>query len=282
MYMTLNAPAIGINDKTLPEIIDLARGAGFAGVDFNIAEAKTFADANSIAALRDVFGDIRPAQWGLPVIGEQTEWEIDLKALEVFAKLSHEIGCTRVATWVPSWSDTRDLDANIDFHIARFRPAAQVLADQGCALALEFLGPKTLLDGHPYRFIRTMGPMLDMCQEIGNCGLLLDAWHLYTSGGTIADLSALKPEDIVHVHINDAPAGVSIDEQIDTVRCLPMETGVIDLVGFIKELASLGYDGPVVTEPFNAKLNDLASQDPMAAATSVATSMKKLWHASGL
>lgn len=282
MYMTLNAPAIGIKEKSLSEIIDLARGAGFAGVDFNIAEAKSFADTNSVAALKDLFGDIRPAQWGLPVIGEQTEWDIDLKALEAGAKLSREIGCTRVATWVPSWSDTRDLDENIDFHITRMRPVAQVLGDQGCALGLEFLGPKTLLDGHKYTFIRTMDAMLDMCREIGNAGLLLDAWHLYTSGGTTAELSALKLADVVHVHINDAPLGVSIDDQIDSVRCLPMETGVIDLVGFMKELVALGYDGPVVTEPFNAPLNDLASRDPLAAASSVSAEMKKLWQASGL
>jgi len=33
----------------------------------------------------------------------------------------------------------------------------------------------------------------------------------------------------VVVHVNDAPAGIARDEQIDTVRTLPMETGVIDL-----------------------------------------------------
>ena len=282
MYMTLNAPAIGIKGKTLLETVDLARGAGFAGVDFNIAEAKAYVDANSVAALHDLFGDIRPAQWGLPVIGEQTEWEIDLKSLEASAKLSHELKCTRVATWVPSWSDTRDLGENIEFHVARLRPAAQVLADHGCKLGLEFLGPKTLLNGHPYAFIHTMDAMLNMGREIGNCGLLLDAWHLYTSGGSLSELNALSAEDIVHVHINDAPAGVLIEDQIDTVRCLPMETGIIDLVGFMKALAAIGYDGPVVTEPFNAALNDLASNDPMSAAISVSEAMKKLWHASGI
>ena len=41
-------------------------------------------------------------------------------------------------------------------------------------------------------------------------------------------------------------------EYIDNDRRLPMETGVIDLGGFLKRLAALAYDGPVTPEPFSA------------------------------
>jgi sugar phosphate isomerase/epimerase len=194
------------------------------------------------------------------------------------------LGCRRTATWCPSWSDTLDYAENYRWHIDRYRPIAQVLADHGCRLGIEFLGPKTLLAGHKYGFIRTMDEMLQLAAEIGtgNVGLLLDAWHLYTGGGTAADMDRLTAADVVSVHINDAPAGVPVDELPDTVRCLPMETGAIDLVAFMRKLAGLGYDGPVTTEPFNQRINDVAARDPQAAAQEVSAAMDRLWAAAGV
>jgi sugar phosphate isomerase/epimerase len=124
--------------------------------------------------------------------------------------------------------------------------------------------------------------MMNLAEAIGtgNVGLLLDAWHLYTSGGSIDDLDKIGNQDIVTVHVNDAPDGVALDEQVDNVRCLPMETGVIDLPGFMKKLAELGYDGPVTPEPFSARVN--AIEDPLEAARLTASHMDKMWVAAGL
>ena len=277
MYKSLNAGAIGIKTLALPEVIALARATGFAGVDFDIREAM------KIPNVKAVFGTIRAAQWGLPVNGTQSEWAVDLTELAACAKLAASLGATRCATWVPSWSDSRDLETNTAFHIARLTPVARVLADHGCSLGLEFLGPVTLFNTHKYAFIHGMTPMMDMARQIGpNVGLLLDAWHLFTSGGTLADLAKLKSSDIVHVHINDAPKGVPFDQVSDQVRCLPLETGVLDLPGFMRILSAMGYDGPVTTEPFNARLNAIAGQDPTAAAREVSAAMDALWRQSGL
>lgn len=283
MYKSLNAPAIGIKGKTLAEVAALARATGFAGIDFDIRAARALAEAQSPGALRDALDSVLPGQFGLPVEGPQTEWQVDLDALAADAALARAVGCTRCATWVPSWSDSRAPDENTAFHIARLRPVAAVLADHGIALGLEFLGPKSLLAGHAHAFLRSMDSMLDMAREIGpNTGLLLDIWHLFTSGGTLADMARLSARDIVHVHINDAPPGVDFDTAPDTVRCLPLETGVLDLAGFMRSLKAAGYDGPVVTEPFNARLNALAATDPPAAAREVSAAMDRLWKMSGL
>jgi sugar phosphate isomerase/epimerase len=124
--------------------------------------------------------------------------------------------------------------------------------------------------------------MMDMAHQIGtgNVGLLLDAWHLYTSGGTIANLDNITAQDVVTVHVNDAPEGVNLDDQLDNDRRLPMETGVIDLPGFMKKLAAMGYDGPVTPEPFSKRIN--AIEDPLEAANLAAHYMDKLWKAGGL
>ena len=88
--------------------------------------------------------------------------------------------------------------------------------------------------------------------------------------------------DVVVVHVNDAPAGIAREEQADLVRCLPLETGVIDLAGFMRKLAAIDYAGPVTTEPFSARLNAVAAENPVAAAREVSQAMDRLWQMSGL
>jgi sugar phosphate isomerase/epimerase len=105
--------------------------------------------------------------------------------------------------------------------------------------------------------------MIELCDALGtgNAGLLLDAWHWYTSHGTVADLEALRAEQVVFVHVNDAPAGMAVDEQKDSVRAMPCETGVIDIAGFMKSLATIRYDGPVQVEPFSERIRALPAEE---------------------
>lgn len=288
MFKNLNPNAIGIRGLALPQVIELAAKTGYAGIDFNIREAAALADQHGVAYVRDLFAaaNVLPGQWGLPVTWnkEEAQWRQDLTDLPRLAQIGVELGCLRTATWCPSGSDTRPYAENYAWHIERFRPIAEILRDHGCRFGIEFLGPKTLRDAAPYPFIYTLQEMMKLASDIGtgNVGLLLDAWHLYTSGGTLDDLDTITADDIVTVHINDAPAGIPRDELIDTVRCLPLETGVIDLPGFMCKLEQLGYQGPVTTEPFNQRINQLAAQDPEAAARQVSQAMDRLWQAAGL
>ena len=120
---------------------------------------------------------------------------------------------------------------------------------------------------------------LELAQTIGtgNVGLLLDSWHLHTSGDDVSVLTGLSPNDVVNVHISDAPAGFSMDEYIDCERCLPLETGIIDLQAFMRKLDEIGYDGPITAEPFNARLNALAAEAPDAALRETAEVMDRAW-----
>ena len=102
-----------------------------------------------------------------------------------------------------------------------------------------------------------------------NVGLLVDCWHWYTAGNSVMDLASIPVEKIVHVHINDAPRK-PVEEQVDNVRLLPGQSGVIDIRGFLRTLSALGYDGPVAVETFSEDLNKL-SPDEAAALTEAAT-----------
>lgn len=286
MFKNLSPGTIGIRGLPLADAIQLAKDTGYDGIEFNIREAAGLADEHGVDYVRNLFesSGVRPGHWGLPVAWSQDSWQEGLADLPKLAALGRDLGCTRTATWCPPGSNDRDFEENYAWHISRFRPIAEILARYDCSFGIEFIGPKTLRDKTTYPFLYTMEHMLKLAADIGtgNVGLLLDAWHLYTSGGELDDLDKIKAEDVVVVHINDAPAGIPRDEQIDQVRCLPLETGVIDLVGFMKKLDGLGYQGPVTTEPFNKRINELAANDPVAAATEVSAAMDRLWTLSGL
>jgi sugar phosphate isomerase/epimerase len=287
MYSTISPDALGIRGLSLSEAIALARESGFAGLSFDSRAAAQAVDQHGLSAVQDEFAraGVKPAIWNLPVAWrDDDQWQADLRELPRLAATARQLGATRTATYMPSGSDERPFRENFDWHVARLRPIAEVLRDEGCRFGIEFLGPKTYRAAFRHEFIHTLGGVMELNAAIGtgNVGLLLDSWHLYTSGGTLADLVRLTSHDVVVVHVNDAPAGVALDEQIDTVRALPMETGVLDLVGFMRALRKMGYDGPVMPEPFSQRLNDLAATDPGAAAREAARSMDALWQAAGL
>jgi sugar phosphate isomerase/epimerase len=286
MYTTIGPEALGIRGLSLSEAIDLARDAGFVGLSFDSRAAAQIIDEQGLAAAQEQFAQagVKPALWNLPVAWrDDNQWASDLRELPRLARAARNLGATRTATYMPSGSDERPFQENFDWHVARLRPIAEVLRDEGCRFGIEFIGPKTFRAAFRHEFIHTLDGVMELVAAIGtgNVGVMLDSWHLYTSGGTLADLERLTNDDVVVVHVNDAPAGIARDKQIDTVRTLPMETGVIDLVGFMRALRKMAYDGPVMPEPFSQRINDLAATDPEAAAREAAQSMDALWRAAG-
>jgi sugar phosphate isomerase/epimerase len=287
MFTCLAPGAIGIRGLALPEAITLARESGFAGLAFDIKEAADIAAAQGAPALRALFADagIAPGYWGLPVAwrDDDERWQAGLKALPALAGVARELGCDRATTVMQPGSDERSYDENFAWHLERLRPVATALRDAGCRLGIEYIGPRTFRQKFRHEFIYDLKGLHDLAAAIGtgNVGVLLDAWHLYTSGGTAADLARLTVRDVVAVHVNDAPAGIARDDQIDTVRALPLETGVMDLAGFMGRLRAIGYDGPVTPEPFSQRLNGLAAHDPLGAAREAARTTAALWSLGG-
>ncbi len=290
MYTSLMPGAIGIKGLSLEDLIDLAANSGFDAVWFDIKEAKTLADQHGVDHVKDLFASkgVRPGGWGAGIRWQ--DWQddanrdADLEALKPLAELGAALGNPFTTTGILPGTDEREFDDQYAFVIERLRPFAEGLKASGVNLGIEFIAPKTLRNKFKYEFIYSMPQMLQLAADAGtgNIGVLFDVWHHYTAHGTLEELDLLTTDNVFVVHVNDAPTGLEIDEQQDLSRTLPMETGVIPVPAMITKLAAIGYDGPVIAEPFSARINELAAIDPAAAAGETNESIRKLFAASGV
>lgn len=269
---------IGVNANQ-KQALEYAVKYGFEGISPSEGEFadKSAAEIGEWVALMKEKG-IRYGAGGLPVEfrrGDE-QFQKDLAVLPKRAGVMKQLGVTRVATWLMPGHNELTYLQNFKRHETRLREAAKVLKDHDIRLGLEFVGPHTSRERFRFPFACTQLDMMELVQVIGtgNVGLLLDSWHWYTSHGTIDEMQKLSAQDVVHVHVNDAPAGIEVDQQVDNRRKLPATTGVINLKGFINTLVKIGYDGPVECEPFDQELRKM---DQGAILQTTIDSLNRLW-----
>jgi sugar phosphate isomerase/epimerase len=278
MYPSLNTGAIGVK-ASLQEGLNLAAKHGFRGYHFGIEEAHKIGVPHVVALTKEKH--VHLSAWNFPVEFRQDEvrYRGDLLELPKFAKTASELGVFRTSTWILPCSDERTYRQNFDFHVKRLKPAADILLHHGIRLGLEYVGPKTFWSSKRYTFIHTMAEMLELCDAVGpNTGLLVDSFHWFTAKETVDDLKKLSTIQIVEAHINNAPK-LPADEQQDLQRTLPDETKTINLNAYLQTLKAVGYDGPVMVEPFSKTLSKMSANDACAA---TAKSLKKVWKQAGL
>jgi sugar phosphate isomerase/epimerase len=274
--MDLRSGAIGVRGD-LREAIGLAHQYGFESVE----PSAQFLEKLSQAEVDELLADLKAKNlvWGaagLPVDfrRDDAKFKEGLQQLPQQAQALDRAGVTRVGTWLSPTHGSLTYLANFRQHVGRLREVSKILGDQGQRFGLEYVGPKTSWTKGRHSFVHTMAEAQELIGEIGcdNVGLVLDSWHWYTAGDTEADLLALTSDEVVACDLNDAPAGIPVDEQMDLSRELPAATGVIDLATFLGALVKSGYDGPVRAVPFNKPHNAMPNDQAMAA---TAAAMKK-------
>ncbi|MDL2205858.1 sugar phosphate isomerase/epimerase [Eubacteriales bacterium OttesenSCG-928-N13] len=279
MYKAFNPRMVALPNVTFDETIALAAQNGFSAIEFDPIEIVSQHGLNGSQDIMAKSG-VTVSSFGLPVNVQAGAAQFDetFGKLESYARAASALGIRRSCTYIFSWSDELPFAENFRVHVKRLRACAEVYKDYGIQFGLEFLGPQTLYVGKAHEFIHTLSGMLELCDAVGtgNMGIMLDAYHMYSAGMDVTDLSAFSDESqIVTVHINDAKKGQSLETLPDTLRYLPGEGGGIDLKGFLSALESFGYTGPVIVEPFSEKLK--AMDDPAQIAKIVGDSIQSVW-----
>lgn len=259
MFSCLSPGALGLSlDHTAA--IDLAVRHGFGGVD---PDLEHFWSLGSPEAVAEHGASVREKglAWGMAGLPVQldapaAEFRQALVDLPAQLDLLTAAGVTAVGTWIRPMHDERDHRQNWRLHVGRIALVAELLADAGLRLGLEYIGPKTFWSTERFGFVHTAREARELIADTDaqNIGLIVDSYHWYTAGEQVEDLWGLTDADIVSVDINDARADRTRDEQQDLDRRLPYATGVIDLDGLMGAVRAAGYTGPVKVEPFMPSL----------------------------
>jgi sugar phosphate isomerase/epimerase len=275
MYKTIAPGCIG-HHQSFKEAADACAKAGFEGYWFGIEgdSALSVTETNEILAKTG----LRAAGFNLPIEfrKDQGTFEAGLPKFEEYVKYAAKIGAKRCVTWIISFSDTLPYKENFEIHRIRLKRCCEILREYGMVFGMEFLGPYSIRKGKKYDFIHNLDQILELCYAIGtgNCGILMDVWHWDLAGQTKDDFKKLTNGQVALAHINDAPAGIPAEEQIDSVRGLPGETGVLRIAEFFEGLRKIGYDGPVLAEPFEPKLGQMPFVEALK---TVMDSIKQVW-----
>lgn len=227
-----------------------ARDAGFRGVSVGLADVAT--------AIGD---EVRLAELGRAVVDHDlvvgefdaiTTWDADHVppasmgatgaalawcTAENLCPLAAAVGARSVT--VVEYFGTR---LGVDRGAAAFAAVCDRAADHGLLVTLEFL---------PWTGVATLAEARAIVEAAGrpNGLLQVDSWHLFRGGGTLAELAALPGELLGYVQLDDAPADPEPDLEDESVhRRLAPGAGDLDLVGFVRTLRGIGYDGPIGVE----------------------------------
>lgn len=267
MYQSLSFGHAKVQETDFEKRLQLAKKHGFEAIESSAAEVMGMGVEN-FKALIDKYG-LKVSSTSLPFHPAEVDEAAFEEAMKVFPEqvaAMAAVGCTRWIIWIFPSSDKFTKEENYNLHIERMGAVAKVLKEYGARLGLEFVGPHPMRTNKKYTFIYTCEDMLELAAKCGdNVGVLFDIYHWYLSGNNKDVFEHIgDQEKIILVHVNDAAEG-PIEEQPDSPRCLPGETGVIDAKFAMDALRKMGYDGPIVTEPFSPKLPEMADDDERVA-----------------
>jgi sugar phosphate isomerase/epimerase len=229
----------GTSPVPIAERIAAVADAGFCGFGLVADDLVAIRDSIGFEALRDLVsaaGLVRTEielleRWWIPRGEPGHSYEVrDLlfEAADILAPVFLKIGSENG----PATSDPLALAAPL-------RELAEQAAGHGTRVAIETM---------PFSAISTvpMGAQIIAAAGHPAAGLLVDAWHVFRAGTSLAELRAtLAPETIFGVELDDAAAvvvGTLFEDTVDN-RLLCGE-GSFDLAGLVATLCDLGFDGP--------------------------------------
>jgi sugar phosphate isomerase/epimerase len=142
----------------------------------------------------------------------------------------------------------------------------------GLTVSVEFL---------PWSPIGNLAAALDLVTSAGrsNCGVNVDTWHHFRSGGTISDLATLDPSSVAAIQFNDVNEVAWEDPLQETARgrLLPGQ-GVSDSAAVLEAFYGAGVRVPINVEVFSAQLQELS---PERAALGIAQSTRSVLALAG-
>jgi 2-keto-myo-inositol isomerase len=236
--------------------IEVARQAGFAGIELNAVKLKKYLEQHSAAELGERLeaSKLRPlnitAIERVTYAGEQ--WERIERDYRQTSRIAGELGCEMLIV-CPGQRPSGVTDSEVkEETISVLEALADIASGDGVKLGFEFQSWVACS-------VRTLGLAWEIISELDrpDTGLVLDAFHFHAGGSPLASLRQLKAPRLFLFQASDCE-NLPLAKLQPQARLLPGATGVIPLGKMWHELNAIGYDGPVTVEapnPLHAQRN---------------------------
>jgi sugar phosphate isomerase/epimerase len=167
MRLSLNRTVVAGGQVTWAEFLDLGARYGYDAVDLprltELANDPVELTVERLAAHRLVAG---PAIMPVRFAGEREVFEDGFAQLEGHVALAEAVGCRDLLAILPASSEVPKAELR-PLVVERLRACAEVLADHGLRLAVEFYGPLHMRQLHPYLFVFSLGETLEVVGYYG-------------------------------------------------------------------------------------------------------------------
>lgn len=244
---------LGLNGATtltadLATDIAVAGKAGFDFVEIWAAKLIGYLDRGGLPALRR---DLRRAGVTAATLNSVERITFNdpsghIRMLEDFGRLcrvAEAIGCETILV-VPSPRPKGVSSRMIEDESVRvLRELSRMAKPYGVRMAYEFLGFADCT-------VNSLAQCAAIVERVArpNVGLVLDAFHFFAGGSTLASIRNVDPRHIFIVHLNDVERAPR-RKMHDALRLYPGQ-GIIPLRGILTELRRIGYAGKMSVEIF--------------------------------
>lgn len=255
-----------LDTTPLAEALAAARAGGFDAMELRRIDFTRCLDAGMSNA--QVLDLVRASGMHVAVLGTEygllfAEGAERQRLFDVFALTCSNavaMGCPMIMT-APGQNNGTIAQAALSL-----REAAQVAADHGLRLALEFNSQHDVINH------------IEVAREViakaahPAAGLLIDAYHLQRSGSPGRGFEHVAPEEIFTFQYSDVPAGPPPGQRRPTDRLLPGD-GIVQWQAVFELLREKGYGGYL---SFEAPNPALWARPPAEVARAAASATRRL------
>ena len=256
------------------ERVAAAGSAGMAGIGLYIGEyerlrteeRRTAADIRAVLDEHGVvIADVEVVRGWWATAG--AEHEYCRHAEELAYEMADEFGVRYLQAIGP-------YDCTFEEAVEGFGALCDRAAEHGLLVGIEWL---------PYTNIATARDAQAIVQACGrpNAGYCVDIWHHTRGANDTSMLTALEPERVFAIQMNDGALEPEHDDY--KADCLmnrvPPGAGEFDSVGFIQVLHGMGVDAPISLEVCSSTLWDAPAVE---AAKAAADGMRQVLDAAGV
>ena len=166
-----------------------------------------------------------------------------LEDFQRFCRVAEAIGAETVIVVPSPRPKGVSLSAIEKESVRVLRELSALARPHGVRLAYEFLGFADCT-------VNTLAQCAAIVEKVkrGNVGLVLDTFHFFAGGSTVASIAEVNPEKIFIVHVNDVERAPR-RKMHDALRLFPGK-GILPLGRILRAVKAIGYRGDVSVEIF--------------------------------